>query len=115
MGNSEILKFAPDHLKTKRMCKHAVSKLPFVKRYVPDQNKTQQMSDKAILEDSGALESVPDCYKNQQMCQKAADNYPHTLKFIPDCCNYKKCVIYLSIHIILQYSFFLIAIGLKNV
>ena len=30
-----MLKFVPDHLKTKEMCKHAVKKLPFVKRYVP--------------------------------------------------------------------------------
>ena len=38
--NSEILKFIPDHLKTKKMCKHAVNKLPFVIIYVPDLYKT---------------------------------------------------------------------------
>ena len=27
MKNPEILKFVPDHLKTKKMCKHAVKKL----------------------------------------------------------------------------------------
>ena len=32
----EMLKFVPDHLKTKSMCKHAVKKLPYVLRYVPD-------------------------------------------------------------------------------
>ena len=26
----------PDHLKTKKMCKHAVKKLPDLLRYVPD-------------------------------------------------------------------------------
>ena len=31
MKNSEILKFVLDHLKTKQMCKHAVTKLPFFK------------------------------------------------------------------------------------
>ena len=35
--NPELLKFVPDHLKTKKLCKHAVKKLPFVIRYVPDQ------------------------------------------------------------------------------
>ena len=30
--NPEMLKFIPDHLKTKNMCKNAVKNLPFVKR-----------------------------------------------------------------------------------
>ena len=45
-----MLKFFPDHLKTKRMCQHAVKKLLFLLRYVLDQYKTQQMCDKAVLE-----------------------------------------------------------------
>ena len=36
MRNPEMLKFVPDHLKTKKMCKHAVKKLPYLLRYVPD-------------------------------------------------------------------------------
>ena len=31
-----MLKYIPDHLKTKNMWKHAVKKLPFIKKYVPD-------------------------------------------------------------------------------
>ena len=31
MKNSEMLNFFPDNLKTKKMCKHAVRKLPYVK------------------------------------------------------------------------------------
>ena len=46
--NPEILKFVPDHLKTKKMCKHAVKKLHYLLRYAPDQYKTEQMCDKAI-------------------------------------------------------------------
>ena len=37
MKNSEMLKLIPDHLKTKKMCKHAVKRLPVVIRYVSDQ------------------------------------------------------------------------------
>ena len=37
MKNPEILKFVPDHFKTKKMCKHAVKKLRYLLRYVPDQ------------------------------------------------------------------------------
>ena len=37
-----MLKFIADHLKTKRMSKHPVKKLP-LKRYVPDQYRTQQV------------------------------------------------------------------------
>ena len=61
----EVLKFVLDHLKTKKMCKHAAKKLPYLLRYVPDQYKTQQMCDKAILENAGTLKSVLDCYKNK--------------------------------------------------
>ena len=43
MKNSEMLKFVRDHLKTKKICKHAVKKLPYVLRYVPYQYDTQQM------------------------------------------------------------------------
>ena len=32
MRNSEIVKFISDHLKTKKLCKHAVKKLPSVIR-----------------------------------------------------------------------------------
>ena len=30
MRNPEMLKFVPDPLKTKRVCKHAVKKLPYL-------------------------------------------------------------------------------------
>ena len=36
IGKPEMLKFAPDHLKTKKMCKHDAKKLPFVIIYIPD-------------------------------------------------------------------------------
>ena len=36
MKNPEMLKFISDLFKTKTMCKHAVTKLPFVIKYVPD-------------------------------------------------------------------------------
>ena len=54
-NNKKILslRFAPYHLNTKTMSKHAVTKLPFVIRYVPDQYKTQQMCDNVILENRG--------------------------------------------------------------
>ena len=37
MKNSEMLKFVPDHFKTKKMCKYAVKKVTYLVRYVPDQ------------------------------------------------------------------------------
>ena len=40
--NAEMLKFIPDHLKTKKVCKHTIKNLPFLIRYVLDWNKTQQ-------------------------------------------------------------------------
>ena len=50
MKNPKMLKFVPDHLNTKKLCKHTVKKLPYLLRYVPDQYKNQQMCDKTILE-----------------------------------------------------------------
>ena len=41
MQNPEMLKFVPDHLKTKKLSNHAVKKLPYLLRHVPDQYKTQ--------------------------------------------------------------------------
>ena len=35
MKNTEMLKFVPYHLKTKKGCKHAVMKVPLLIRYVP--------------------------------------------------------------------------------
>ena len=63
MENPKMLKFVPDHLKTKKICKHAVKKLSFLIRYGPDQYKTQQICDKTILKNGGTLTSVRDCYK----------------------------------------------------
>ena len=34
--NPEMLKFVPDHLKTKKMCKNAIKKLPSVTWHVLD-------------------------------------------------------------------------------
>ena len=58
-----MLKFAPDHRKTKKMCKHVVKKIPLLIRCVPDQYKPLQMCDKAILENGGTLKSVSNSYK----------------------------------------------------
>ena len=33
--NPEMLKFIPDHLKTKTVCKHAVKKLRYLLKYIP--------------------------------------------------------------------------------
>ena len=42
MKNPEMLINVLDHLKTKKkMCKHAVKKLPYMLRYVSDKCKTQ--------------------------------------------------------------------------
>ena len=35
MRNPEMLKLVPNHLKTKKMCKHAVIKLPFITSMFP--------------------------------------------------------------------------------
>ena len=46
MRNPEMLKFVPDHFKTKKICKSAVKKLLFIIRYVLDRYKTQQICHK---------------------------------------------------------------------
>ena len=35
MKNPEMLKIVPDHLKTKKICKHAIKRLSVLIRYVP--------------------------------------------------------------------------------
>ena len=53
-----MLRFVPDHLKTKKMCKHAVKKLLFLIRCFADHYKMQEMCDKTILENGVMLKSV---------------------------------------------------------
>ena len=69
MKNPELLKFIPDHLKSKKMCRHAVKKLHYLLRYVPNQYKTQQTCGKAFLENGGIVKSLTDWYKNQEICK----------------------------------------------
>ena len=57
LKNPEMLKFVPNHLKTKKMCKHALKKLPYLLRYVSDQYKTQQVCDKLFSKNGGTLKS----------------------------------------------------------
>ena len=38
--NPEMVRFVLDHLKTKKMCKNVVKKLPFVTKYVSHRYKT---------------------------------------------------------------------------
>ena len=71
MKNPEMLKFAPDHLKTKQMCNYAVNELRFVIIYLPDQYKNKKICNRANLENGGTPESVPNQYKTQKMCNKA--------------------------------------------
>ena len=82
MKNPEMLKFISDHLKTKKMCKHAVEN--YVIHY--------DILLINILENGGTLRSVPGCHKNQKMCNKAVDNYHHALEFVPECYKAQKCV-----------------------
>ena len=44
-----MLRFVPDHFKTKKLCKIAVEKLPLVIKYVPDRCKTKELSNKVII------------------------------------------------------------------
>ena len=91
MKNPEMLKFVPDHCKTRKMCKHAVRKITLsIEICSWYQYKTQQMCDKAILENVGTLKSVPYCYKNQEMCNKAVKNYPHAWEFVSECYKTQK-------------------------
>ena len=107
-----MLKFVPDYLKTRKMCKRTVQKLPDLLRHVPDQCKFQKMYDK--VENGETLQSVLDCYKNQVMYNKAVDNYPHALEFVPECYKTQKCVRKLLILILLQLNIFWNAIRLKK-
>ena len=46
----KMLILIPDHLQTKKMCKHEFKQLSFVIIYVPDRYKTQKICDKAVLQ-----------------------------------------------------------------
>ena len=58
MKNPKMLKFIPDHLKTKKICEHIIKKLPYLLRYVSDRCKTQKMCEKVMLENGRTLKSI---------------------------------------------------------
>ena len=60
---TELIRFAPYHLKNKKKSKDAIKKLTFLIRYVSDEYKTQQMYNKAVVENGGILKIVPDNLK----------------------------------------------------
>ena len=69
-----MLQFIPHVFKTKKMCKNAVKKLPFVTKQILAQYKTQEMCDKVILENGRTLMVVLNCCKNERMCNEGVDN-----------------------------------------
>ena len=82
-----MVRFFPDHRKTKKMCKNAVKKLQFVIKYAPDQYKTKEMCDKVFKENCGMLGLTHICFKDQRMCDKTVDNYFYALRFLKMCNN----------------------------
>ena len=56
-----MLKFIPDHIKTKKMCKNAGEKLMFIIMHVQDGYKSQENYDKVILETGRMLKFILDC------------------------------------------------------
>ena len=51
----------PDHLKTKKIFKHVVKKLPYLLKKALYEYKMQKTCDKAILENVGTFNYVPEC------------------------------------------------------
>ena len=50
-----MLRFVPDQLKPKKICKNAIKKMRFIIRYVPDWYKTKEMCQKVFLESVGTF------------------------------------------------------------
>ena len=71
MKNFKMLKFVPDQLKTKKMCKHGINKLSLAIGFLLIDIR---LCNKTIPQNSGTLESVRDCYKKQKMCNPTVDN-----------------------------------------
>ena len=110
--NPKMVRLVSDHRKTKKMCKHALKKLLFVKRDVPDRYKTQQMSYNVILEHDRMLKFVPDCYKNKKSVIKQLIIL--CIIIFPHCFKIQKCLMKLSTLTFLQYIFFLNTIRSKK-
>ena len=63
-----MLKHAPDHLKTQKICDKAIEIEPFLLLCIPDRYKAQEMFKKAIEKYSSKLKHVPidpRCVKKQ--------------------------------------------------
>ena len=80
-----MLRFVPDHLKTKNIWKKVAQNLPFIIRNVPNKYKAPEICDIVIRENGGSSMFIPDFYKNKKMYNKGIDDYPHALELFPDC------------------------------
>ena len=80
----EVLKFVPDHFKTKRMRKWAVEGEPEALEFIPDHFKTKKMCDRAVEDEPDTLEFIPDYLKTQKNCDKAVKSDPYSLLFVSD-------------------------------
>ena len=55
-----MLRYVPDHLKTKTRCDRVIEKNPYMLRYAPDY------------------------FKTRKMCEGVFEKYPWTLKYVPN-------------------------------
>ena len=74
-----MIRFIPDCLKTKQICKHAVKRL-----HIPKCFKTQEMCDKAVNIHHSVTKFVCECFKIQEMCHEPIDTCPFVFDSIPD-------------------------------
>ena len=102
-----------DNLKTKKMYKHTVKKLPFLIKYVPDRCKAQQLCDKVIIENDGMIMFIPDQYITQE-CDNVVNNYPDTLESVPDCFMTQKLCNNAASTYLTEHDLFLINLKLKK-
>ena len=79
-----LLHYVPVRLRTKKMCDRAVEKCLHPLRFIPDHLKTQKMCEKAVEEDPWRLYTVSDHFKTQEMCNKVVEVGPWQLKDVSD-------------------------------
>ena len=65
----------PDYLKTKKIFKHVVKKLPYLLRKALYEYKMDKNCDKAILENVGTFKYVPECYITKEICYRAVHRW----------------------------------------
>ena len=121
--NPEMIRFVPDHLKTKK-CVNMQLKIAIRKafienggtlKFLPESYTNQKMYNQVVDNYADALNYVPIVIQLKKMCNEVVDSNPSANNLFLNALKLKKCMIKLFTLLHFHFILFLIDIRLKKI